>query len=104
MDWYSVEFDEMSVRRRVAPAGQEPWSDSFFWHDIIRVCFQAGDFLEPDEIYIFTNQREESYQIPTEATGGSALMGELVRRGLFSVDLMLQATQNAGQLYCYPKP
>ncbi|MFN3265336.1 MAG: hypothetical protein ACK41E_00700 [Deinococcales bacterium] len=104
MDWYIVEFDEMAVHRRVSPLGQKPWSDYFYWHDIIRTCFKAGGFLEQDELYIFTNQRQESYLIPTEATGGSALIGELVRRGLFSVELMLEATQHQGELYCHPKP
>lgn len=104
MDWYIVEFDEMAVRRKVSPSGAESWSDHFYWHDIIRVCYQAGDFLDSDEVFIFTNQRLESYQIPTEAIGGSALMGELARRGLFGLDLMLEAMQHAGELYCHPKP
>ena len=102
MDWYVVEFDEMAVYRKVSPSGTPSWSDSFYWHDIIRVCYRAGDFLEPDEVFIFIEQRLESYQIPSEAIGGSALMGELVRRGLFSLDLMLEAMQNQGELYCYP--
>ena len=103
MDWYVVEFDDMAVRRHVSPSGSEGWSDHFYWHDIIRVCYQAGDFLESDEVFIFTNQRPNSYQIPTEAMGGSALMGELVRRGLFGLDVMLEAMQHSGKLYCKPK-
>ncbi len=103
MDWYIVEFDDKEVRRQVSPSGGEAWSDQFYWHDVIRVCYQAGDFLDPDEVYIFTNQREESYQIPTEATGGSALMGELAKRGLFPLESLLEAMKHAGELYCHPK-
>jgi hypothetical protein len=104
MDWYVVTFDQMAVYRRVAPDGVEAWSDHFYWHDIIRVCFCAGGFLEQDEVFIFTNQKPESYQIPMEATGASVLMGELARRGLFSSTLLLEAMQNSGELYCHPKP
>ena len=104
MDWYVVEFDEMAVRRRVSPNGAEGWSDHFYWHDIIRVCFCAGGFLEQDEVFIFTNQKPESYQIPMEAVGAPDLMSELGRRGLFSPTLYLEAIQHSGELYCHPKP
>jgi hypothetical protein len=103
MIWYKIEFNEMAVRRQVSPPNAEGWTDSFYWHDIIRVCYQAGDFLESDEVFIFTNQREESYQIPTEAEGCSALMGELAKRGLFPLESLLEAMQHSGELYCHPK-
>jgi hypothetical protein len=104
MDWYVVNFDEMAVHRRVTPHGSEGWSDHFYWHDVIRVCFQAGGFLDQDEVFIFTNQKPESYQIPMEAIGAPELMGELSRRGLFGTALLLEAMQNSGVLYCHPKP
>jgi hypothetical protein len=104
MDWYIVNFDEMAVHRQVTPEGSHPWSDSFYWHDIIRVCFVAGSFLDQDEVFIFTNQKPESYQIPMEAIGASELMGELSQRGLFSTTLLLEAMQHEGVLYCHPKP
>ncbi len=90
----------MTVYRHVAPPSMEAWSDEFHWHDIIRICYQAGDFLEPDEVFVFTNQRPESYQIPMEATGASELMGELSRRGLFPLEMLLEAMQSQGELVC----
>jgi hypothetical protein len=102
MDWYIVNFDEMAVHRQVTLDGSDGWSDSFHWHDIVRVCFQAGGFLEQDEVFIFTNQKPESYQIPMEAIGAAELMGELSRRGLFSTTLLLKAMQGGGELFCQP--
>ncbi len=99
-----MNFDEMAVHRQVTPHGSDGWADSFYWHDIIRVCFQAGGFLEQDEVFIFTNQKPESYQIPMEAIGAAELMGELSRRGLFKAELLLKAMQGGGELFCHPKP
>ncbi|MEO6061844.1 MAG: hypothetical protein ABIQ99_07905 [Thermoflexales bacterium] len=58
--------------------------------------------LTSDDLYVFTSRREESYLIPTDADGGSALVGELIRRGLFPPDLMLEAVQTEGTLFCWP--
>ena len=63
-DWYHVRFDEKALYRDVAPAGRAPWTDTFDWADVIRVCFMAGDGLTSDDLYIFTSKREESYLIP----------------------------------------
>ena len=101
-DWYHVRFDETTVHRDVAPTGGPPWTDGFEWADVIRSCFMAGDWLTSDELYIFTSRREESYLIPTDADGGSALVGELIRRGLFPAELMLEALKTEGRLVCWP--
>ena len=101
-DWYHVRFDEKALYRDVAPAGRAPWTDAFDWADVIRVCFMAGDGLTSDDLYVFTSKREESYLIPTDADGGSALIGELMRRGLFPPELMLEAVKTEGKLFCWP--
>jgi hypothetical protein len=85
--WYQVSFDENTVFLDVNPPGGEGWKDQFQWKDVIRVCFQVGDLWVPDEIYIFTNQRPESYLIPTEADGGLEFWGEIIRRDFFDAEL-----------------
>ena len=76
--WYHVSFDKEHVYRKVDPPGQEGWNDKLRWKDIIRTCFHPGGFLETDELYIFTKEREESYLIPLEAEGASNLWGEII--------------------------
>jgi hypothetical protein len=55
-----------------------------------------------DGIYVFTNQRPESYVIPTEANGGGALWSEILRRGLFDPSLAIEAARSTGGIYCWP--
>ena len=101
-EWYHVHFDDRAVYRDVAPPGAEPWSDEFAWGDVVRVCFLTGSLFESDELYIFTSMREESYVVPTEAAGGQALVDELLRRELFSTEMMIEAVGTEGQLFCWP--
>ena len=72
--WYHVSFDKEYIYRKVDPPGGEGWNDKCRWDDIIRICFQPGDFLQTDEIYIFTSEREESYLIPIDADGGHLVL------------------------------
>lgn len=70
--------------------------------NIIRVCFKAGDLYNPDEVYIFTNERPESYLIPAEASGADALWNEIVWRKLFDAELAIKAASSINELFCYP--
>jgi len=101
--WYHVRFDEHGVYRSVAPPGKEAWNDQFAWSDVVRVCFEAGDFLESDSLYIFTRQRPESYAIPLEAEGGPELFNELIRRKLFDAELAIRAATAPEGLFCWPE-
>src|SRR5262245_59917421 len=101
-EWYRVQFDDRAVYRNVWPPADEPWSDEFVWDKVVRVCYRTGGLFESDELYIFTSEREESYLIPTEAEGGNDLIGELLRRGLFPADLMLEVLKTEGELRCWP--
>lgn len=101
-DWYHVSFDEASVRRRAHPPDREPWADSLRWDEIVRVCFKTGDLFSSDEIYLFTNERAESYLVPTEAEGATALLEEIVRRKLFDAELLIAAAQTNDELFCWP--
>ena len=103
-DWYAVSFDDEKITREAAPPGQDAWQDELYFKDIIRVCYQLEDFLVSDGIYIFTSLREESYAIPVEATGGSELLHELVRRELFDAKLLVQAMTATEGLFCWPPP
>lgn len=100
--WYRVTFDATHVYRDVRPPGGEAWQDQCAWADIIRVCFEPGDFLLTDTIYLFTNQRPESYEIPTDADGGGALWGEIVRRGLFDAQRAIAVALGTEGLECWP--
>ncbi len=101
-EWFHVHFDENHVFMKVDPPEKPGWEQSFAWKDIIRVCFENGDWMSSDTIYVFTNQREESYVIPTEADGGSEVWSEIIRRGLFDAELAIEmATQSEG-FACFP--
>jgi hypothetical protein len=99
--WYRVAYDEAGVYRAAQPPGAEAWSDFIAWDSIVRVCLEMEGFLGSDTIYVFAHERPESYAIPTAAEGGSALIGELVRRGLFDGQLAIQAATSEG-LFCWP--
>ena len=101
--WYHVSFDEEYIYRNVNPPERERWKDQFQWRDIIRICFRPGaEFFDTDELYIFTNKREESYLIPLEADGGSELWGEIVKRNLFDAKLAIKVASALEGLYCWP--
>ena len=101
--WYHVSFDDEFIYRNVNPPDRQGWSDKLRWEDIIRICYQPGDFLEPDELYIFTNEREESYLIPLEAEGVSELWGEIIERNLFDAKLAIELASKSEGLYCWPE-
>jgi hypothetical protein len=100
--WYDVRFDDHGVHRSARPPGGEPWTDSFAWADVERVCFEVEEFIGTDGLYVFTRTRPESYAIPMGADGALDLLQELVRRGLFDADLALQAASAESGLFCWP--
>ena len=101
-DWFTVTFDDTTVYLRASPPGQEPWTQQFAWDSIIRICFETEGALGSDGIYVFTTQRPESYVIPTEAVGASALWSQIIDRKLFDAKLATRIlTANSG-LYCWP--
>ena len=102
-NWYHVKFDETTVYRKVHPPGREEWSDQLEWVDIIRICFKPGDVFTPDEIYIFTNKRPESYLIPIEADGGLELWHEIIHRNLFPAKLAIKVATLTEGVFCWPE-
>jgi hypothetical protein len=101
-DWFTVEFDDEHIHLRVHAPEREPWAEEIAWTDIVRVCFNAQDLFLPDEIYLFTRQRPESYVVPTEACGGAELWGEIIHRGLFDAELAIRAAMATGEIFCWP--
>jgi hypothetical protein len=102
MEWYRVFCDDFGIHRDVAPPGGDAWSDEVAWSDIVRVCFKPGGIFESDEFYVFSSKRDASYVIPTEASGGGDLVGALVRRDLFSAELLIEAMASEDGLFCWP--
>lgn len=100
--WFVVESNDAGIQLKVAPPGRERWAADIRWTSIIRVCFKTADFLESDEIYIFTSERPESYSIPVEAHGGADLWAELIRRGFFDAETAIRAAASTGRLFCWP--
>lgn len=101
-EWFHVTFDEDRVYIRAEPPGRAPWTDEFAWSTVERVCFEATDFLESDGIYVYTSRGSEGHAIPTEAEGGSELWDEIIRRGLFDIDLAIEAMKSPGGLFVWP--
>lgn len=102
-EWFHVRWDAVAVHLDVSPPDREPWSASFEWSSIRRVCFKAEGLLASDGIYVFTSQRPESYVIPTEADGGGELWDEILRRGLFDARLAIEVAAATEGLYCWPE-
>jgi hypothetical protein len=74
------------------------------WSRIIRVCFLGGDMLKSDQLYIFTDERPESYVIPMDADGAPQLWDEIITRGLFDAELAIKAAMAMdGDLLCWPE-
>ncbi len=101
-DWYPVRLSDVAIRLEVSPPGRTAWQAEILWADIIRVCFKAGGGLESDGWYIFTKHRPESYAVPVEADGGGALLGEFMKRNLFSAELAIRAASTVDGMFCWP--
>ncbi len=100
--WFLVSFDNEFISLEVSPPNRSAWTAQIEWKRINRVCFKAGDLYNPDEIYIFTDERPESYLIPTEANGGDALWEEILKRNLFNAETAIEAATSTNKLFCCP--
>lgn len=101
-EWFKVEFDDAVISLRVNPPKREPWTAEIKWERIIRICFNSGDLYNPDTIYIFTDERPESYSIPSEADLEGALWNEIISRNLFDPEVAIQAMSSTNELFCCP--
>jgi len=101
-EWFRVRFDAVAINLQVNPPNRESWEAQINWERIIRVCFNAGDLDNPDVIYIFTDERPESYSIPSEADVAGALWNEIIRRQLFDAEVAVKAMSSLNKLFCCP--
>jgi hypothetical protein len=101
-EWFQVRFDAAIISLRVNPPKQESWGAEIKWERIIRICFNAGDLDNPDVIYVFTDERPESYSIPSEADIEGALWNEILRRKLFDAEIAIEAMSSTNKLFCCP--
>ncbi|HZH31965.1 MAG TPA: hypothetical protein VEY11_14460 [Pyrinomonadaceae bacterium] len=101
-EWFQVRFDDAVISLQVSPPKQESWVAQIKWERIVRVCFNAGDLYNPDMIYIFMDERPESYSIPAEADIEGALWNEILRRKLFDAEVAIEAMSSTNKLFCCP--
>ena len=101
-EWFQVRFDDAVISLQVNPPKQESWVAQIKWERIVRICFNAGDLDNPDVIYIFTDERPESYSIPSEADIEGALWNEILRRKLFDAEVAIEAMSSTNKLFCCP--
>lgn len=102
-NWYVVSWDEEFIYRTVTPPKMKHWDDRIRWDEINRICFHGTDYLQTDELILFTKEREESYVIPMEATGGQELWNLILEKGLFNAELAIEAASSPEGLFCWPK-
>ena len=101
-DWYQVRCDQTGFTRTAQPPGAEAWSDQVRWADIVRVCLEVEDFVTTEALYVFTNERPESFAIPMQADGGPELLQALIERGLFEAQMAIEAASAEAGLFCWP--
>lgn len=103
-NWFHVNFDEERATLKVNTPGQEAWEQSFTWSSVERVCFKSEGLELSDGLYIFTNQRPESFVLPTDATGGVEFLNELMRRKLLPAELIIKAAAAPeSTMLCWPQ-
>jgi hypothetical protein len=100
--WFHVRFDETTVYINAEPPGRNKWEDSFRWEDIIRVVYQVEGRYISDGIYVFTNQRAESYAIPIEADGGPEFWAKLIKLGYFNSELAVKINGATEGIFEWP--
>ena len=102
LEWFQVRFDETLITLEVSPPNRPAWDAQIEWRRIIRICFKAGGWDNNDEVYLFTDERPESYLIPLIASGADALWDEIIRRGVFDAELAIKAASSIDKLFCWP--
>ena len=102
--WFHVSFDQDVIDIHIHPLGGDESHARVAWDEIIRICFKPANFLDSDEILIFTKTQEKSYLIPLDADGASALWNEILARDLFDAELAIElASSTDGRFHCWPQ-
>ncbi len=100
-----VQFDDEGVRMCTPDGNDVRWNHVFSWSEIVRVCFRDEGLDHSDVLFIELRDKPAPIVVPTEATGGSALFGELATRGFFPGDVWRKAIgETGGRTFCWPPP
>jgi hypothetical protein len=87
-NWYQVSFDTAGIQITLAPPAK-PMTRTILWHEITSAKFVARDLFASDEVWLYSAARRSPFiKIPTEAAGGSELVGELAARDLIALESM----------------
>jgi hypothetical protein len=99
----SVAWDDEAVHVRVIQDLEPFWNQDFRWAEVRRVCIKDEGLSAPDIIFIGLVGREKPAFVFSEAKNGPEFIGELVKRGLFPVELLAEAMgSSSGDIYCWP--
>src|SRR5215472_3344372 len=99
LSWFVVTSDDEAIYLSVSAPQRQPWQATIPWASVTRVCFAAEDWDLSDGLYLFTDLRPESWVVPVEADGGTQLLDELIRRGLFDASLAIRAAQAVSGMF-----
>jgi hypothetical protein len=102
LEWFQVRCDDALITLQVTPPSRPAWEAQIRWERIIRVCFKANGWDGPDEVYLFTDERPESYLIPMIAVGANVMWDEIIRRRLFDAEVAIEAASAIDKLFCCP--
>ncbi len=102
IDWFGIGLTEEHATLTVTSPGRPSWTAKIRWKDIERVCYEPGDWLQSDTLYVFVAGRPESYVIPTEADGGLAFWQALIEQGLFDAALAVEVAGATEGVFCWP--
>ncbi len=85
--WHRVSWNPSEIRIDVASPSTTSSTTVIPWSAIASARFVTKDILSSDEIWLFSSsQKEPLARMPTEAPGAQQFVGELVSRGLLSLN------------------
>jgi hypothetical protein len=91
--WFKSWFDDKTIYLEAKSDNVTIKKEQLLFENINRVCF-SWDPKATDGIYVFTNDRENSHVVPLMSPGSDELVEELIKRGLFSKELIIEADRS----------
>ena len=100
--WINVLFDKDEFVVKYENPDQDNWIKTFYWKDIIKICFKSYDYGAPNFLHIFF-ENNNSCIIPIHENGGEDFWKEVKRRKLFDPRYAITADTSVSQYHCYPR-